>query len=83
MADRHRQAPLVAQVVKFGGKFPVTDEARRRNNISRVNNHMRRVANTIVRKMNQRGLAEIAAAVSATGRTFGSISWASAPKAPS
>lgn len=74
----HRIAPLVAQVEKFGGKFPVTDEARRRNNISRVTNHMRRVANTIVRKMNQRGIAELNAVIAATGRTASSISWGAA-----
>jgi hypothetical protein len=73
-----RSAPLVAQVEKFGGKFPVTYEARRRNNISRVNNHMRRLSNTIVRKMHQRGLAELAAAVSANSRTAASAAtWAS------
>jgi hypothetical protein len=73
-----RTAPLVAQVEKFGGKFPVTDEARRRNNITRLTNQMRRVANTMVRKMNQRGIAEINQAVAATGRTFSSISWSAA-----
>jgi hypothetical protein len=73
-----RIAPLIAQVEKFGGKFPVTDEARRRNNLSRINNHMRRVANTIVRKMNQRGLAELAAAISANSRTASSVSWSAA-----
>ena len=73
-----RVAPLVAVVQKFGGKFPVTDEARRRNNIGRVTNQMRRVANTIVRKMNQRGIAEMNAVVAATSRTFTSISWGTA-----
>jgi len=73
-----RIAPLVAQVEKFGGKFPVTDEARRRNNVSSVNNQMRKMANTLVRKMNQRGLAEIAAVIAATGRTAASISWGNA-----
>lgn len=73
-----RGAPLVAQVEKFGGKFPVTYEARRRNNISRVNNHMRRLANTIVRKMHQRGLAELAAAIAANSRTSAAgATWAS------
>ena len=76
-----RVAPLVAQVEKFGGKFPVTDEARRRNNITRVNNQMRRVANTIVRKMNQRGLAELAAVIAANSRTAGSISWSASTTA--
>src|SRR4051794_5961139 len=74
-----RPGVLTAQVEKFGGKFPVTDEARRRNRIGRVNNHMRRLANVIVRKMHQRGLAELAAAVSANARTMASsTTWASA-----
>lgn len=73
-----RVAPLVAQVQKFGGKFPVTDEARRRNSLTVVTNQMRRVANTIVRKMNQRGIAELNAVVAATGRSASSISWSAA-----
>jgi hypothetical protein len=73
-----RTAPLVALVEKFGGKFPMTDEARRRNDISRMNNHMRRLANTIVRKMHQRGLSELAAQVAANARTASSISWSAA-----
>lgn len=73
-----RIAPLVAQVEKFGGKFPVTNEARRRNNMSVVTNQLRRVANTIVRKMNQRGIAELNAVVAATSRTASSISWSAA-----
>lgn len=64
-----------AQVEKFGGKFPVTDEARRRNMLSRVNNQMRRLSNTIVRKMHQRGLAELAAAIAEHGRTAVGSSW--------
>lgn len=73
-----RPAPLTAQVEKYGGKFPVADEARRRNNIVRVNNHMRRLANVIVRKMHQRGIAELAAAITANTRTMAaSATWAS------
>jgi hypothetical protein len=73
-----RFAPRTAQVEKFGGKFPITDEARRRNNITRINNQMRRLANTITRKMHQRGLAEIAAAVTEHSRTATGVSWKSA-----
>lgn len=73
-----RRAPLVAQVEKVGGKFPVTDEAKRRNNITRLSNQMRRVANTIVRKMNQRGLAELAAAISSNARVGAGNSWGAA-----
>ena len=73
-----RIAPLVAQVQKFGGKFPITYEARRRNNMAVMTNQMRRVSNTIVRKMNQRAIAELNAVVAATGRTASSISWSAA-----
>lgn len=73
-----RGAPRTAYVEKFGGKFPVTWEARRRNNMSRVTNQMRRLANTIVRKMHQRGLAELAAAIAEHGRTAATISWVDA-----
>lgn len=64
-----RIAPLVAAVEKFGAKFPVTDEAKRRNDPSRITNQMRRMANTIVRKMQQRGIAELEAAITAYSRT--------------
>jgi len=73
-----RTAPLVALVEKFGGKFPITNEARRRNEMNRMNNHMRRLSNTIVRKMHQRGLAELAAQIAANARTASSISWSAA-----
>jgi len=64
-----RIAPLVAQVEKFGAKFSVTDEAKRRNDAGRVPNQMRRMSNTLVRKMQQRGISELEAAVSAFSRT--------------
>lgn len=71
-----RPAPLIAPVEKFGGKFPVTDEAKRRNDPGIVTNQTRRLANTITRKMNQRGLAELAAAVTAYSRTSAAaIKW--------
>lgn len=70
-----RTGPKTAQVEKFGGKFPVTNEARRRNMSSRINNQMRRLSNTIVRKMHQRGLAELAAAIAEFGRTATGTSW--------
>lgn len=73
-----RTAPLLAQVEKFGGKFPTVEEARRRNRTSTYNNNLRRLANTIVRKMNQRGMAELAAAISAYSRTGSGVSWADA-----
>lgn len=73
-----RIAPLVAQVEKFGGKFPITAEARRRNSGAVLNRQIMRLANTIVRKMQQRGLAELAAAISANSRTAAGVSWSDA-----
>jgi hypothetical protein len=73
-----RTAPLMAQVEKFGGKFPTVDEARRRNRQTSYNNNLRRLANTIVRKMNQRGMAELAAAITAYSRTGSGVSWGDA-----
>lgn len=64
-----RIAPLVAPVEKFGGKFAVTDEAKRRNDTIVVSRQMRRLANTITRKMHQRGITEIEAAITAFSLT--------------
>jgi hypothetical protein len=73
-----RGAPLTAQVEKFGGKFPVTDEARRRNQTGRINRALVRLANTIVRKVQQRALAELQAAITANTRTASGVSWTTA-----
>jgi hypothetical protein len=67
--------PLTAQVEKFGGKFPITDEARRRNSIARVVKAMAQLANTVQRKIQQRALAELDAAIVAAGRTAVGTSW--------
>jgi hypothetical protein len=73
-----RQAPLTAQVEKFGGKFKVTDEARLRNQVGRVVRAQVRLANTIRRKTQQRALTELSAAVSTYSRTGAGQSWADA-----
>lgn len=73
-----RPAKLFAPVEKFGGKFPTTYEARRRNDIGAFNRMLQQLANTIVRKMHQRGMAELAAAISAYSRTAAGVSWADA-----
>jgi hypothetical protein len=73
-----RGAALTAQVEKFGGKFPVTDEARRRNQVARVNRAILRLANTIVRKTQQRAIAELSAAITANSRTAVGTSWSTA-----
>ncbi len=70
-----RRAPKVAPVEKWGGKFPVTWEARDRNNVSEFTTAIRQLANTIVRKINQRGVETLADAVSAGSRTFSGVHW--------
>lgn len=72
-----RQAPKVAEVEKYGGKFFVTDEARDRNDIAHFNNQVTMLANTIVRKVNTRAVAELEAAITALGGagTFVGNNW--------
>ncbi|HTW17075.1 MAG TPA: major capsid protein [Nocardioides sp.] len=62
-----RRAPKVAEVEKYGGKFYVFDEARDRNDVSHFNNQVTLLANTIVRKVNTRAIAELEAAITALG----------------
>lgn len=72
-----RQAPKVAEVEKWGGKFFVTDEARDRNNVSAFNNQVTQLANTIVRKVNTRAIETLEAAITALGGagTFTGTNW--------
>ncbi|HEY9354272.1 MAG TPA: major capsid protein [Nocardioides sp.] len=72
-----RQAPKVAEVEKYGGKFFVTDEARDRNDVAHFNNQVVMLANTIVRKVNTRAVAELEAAITALGGagTFVGNNW--------
>jgi hypothetical protein len=61
-----RRAPKVAEVEKWGGKFFVTVEARDRNDVSVFTRNVRMLANTIVRKINQRAVEVLEAAVQAS-----------------
>jgi hypothetical protein len=61
-----RRVPKVAEVEKWGGKFFVTVEARDRNDVSVFTRHVRQLANTIVRKINQRAVEVLEAAVQAS-----------------
>lgn len=72
-----RRAPKVAEVEKWGGKFFFTDEARDRNNVGEFTRAIRQLSNTIVRKINQRGVDVIEAAVTANSRTVVGNSWGS------
>lgn len=62
-----RPTPKVAEVEKYGGKFYVFDEARDRNDTGYFNNQVTMLANTIVRKVNTRAVAELETAITALG----------------
>jgi|SRR5262252_1499471 hypothetical protein len=73
-----RRAPKVAEVEKWGGKFYTTVEARDRNDISVFTRNVRLIANTIVRKINQRAVEVLEAAVQASpNRVVAGVSWGS------
>lgn len=64
--------PGVATQEKWGGKFPVTDEARKRNLSAALQNRIVKLANGLVRKWNQRAVAELDASIAATGQEYSS-----------
>jgi len=71
-----RRAPQVAEVEKWGGKFYVTIEARDRNDVSVFVRNVRLISNTIVRKINQRAVEVLEAAVQASpNRVVTGNSW--------
>ena len=69
-------APKIAEVEKWGGKTFVTDEARDRNDTAGFTKLMRQLANTITRKLNQRAIAEINAAIADNSRNVVGNNWA-------
>jgi len=71
-----RRVPKVASVEKWGSKFFTTVEARDRNDISVFTRNVRMMANTIVRKMNQRAVEVLEAAVQASpNRLVVGVNW--------
>lgn len=80
----------LARVQDFGGKFPVTDEARRRNNSIDFDNAVTRLANTITRKLNSRAIETLEAALSTlddggeiTGHSWAGLNLTGATPTPS
>lgn len=70
--------PKVATVVKFGGKFFVTDEARDRNDGGTIQREGRKLANAIIRKTDQKAIATLDASVAAVGsQTVNGVNWSS------
>jgi hypothetical protein len=60
-----RRVPKVASVVKYGGKFWISYEARDRNDQVAFRNELVRLGNTIVRKLNTAAVAALTAAIAA------------------
>jgi hypothetical protein len=75
-----RQAPQVAYVEKFGGKFDVTDEARDRNDPTLLQQEAQKLGNTINRGIHRRALATLDASITAIGSDVQIVgtSWADA-----
>lgn len=67
LVSSERRAPRVAEVEKYGGKYYFTDESRDRNDAAAFVNENRKLANTIVRKINARGVEVLLAAIDANG----------------
>jgi hypothetical protein len=70
-----RTAPQVALVEKFGGKFFITDEARKRNDESKMRNESTNLSNSIVKGVDTRAIAALDAAVSTYSRTATGVNW--------
>ncbi len=62
-----RTEPKVAQSEDWGGKFWITDGAVRRNDKVFFDNQVTQLANTIVRKVNQRAVSTLEAAIAELG----------------
>lgn len=71
-----RLAPKIATVKKWGGKTWITDEARDRNDVSLFTNEIRKLGNTVVRKLNQRAIEVLEAAIASNARhSFAGHNW--------
>jgi hypothetical protein len=68
--------PDIATVEKWGGKTFITDEARDRNDTAGFTKLIRQLANTIVRKLNQRAIATLEAAIVDNSRNVVGNNWA-------
>jgi len=77
-----RAVPSVATVSKYGGKFRVTDEARRRNDVRLLENAVQQLSNTLVKKVNtlavaalDTAIASLSGATTFTGANSGTGGW--------
>jgi len=70
-----RLIPKLAEVEKWGGKVFITDEARDRNDAAGFTNKVRQLTNTIIRKINQRSVEVLDAAIAAGTRRATGVDW--------
>jgi hypothetical protein len=73
-----RGVPTVARPRKIGGKFPVSDEARDRNDTRYLQRAMVQEANTFAVTIDSMAMAVVNAAISANTRTVAGQSWGTA-----
>lgn len=73
-----RGVPVVAKPRKLGTKWPVTKEAKKRNNTRVVQRAMVQTANTIALTLDTMAVGVMNTAISANSRTVAGQSWATA-----
>lgn len=63
-----RGVPMIARPDKIGGAFEMVKEAIKRNDVGQLARNMQRIANTVVRMMENMAMAEAAAVITAEAR---------------
>jgi hypothetical protein len=76
-----RGVPVLAKPRKLGGKWFVTKEQRKRNDVRVVQRAMTQTANTIALTLDAMAVAVLNAAITANSRTLAGTSWATAAAA--
>jgi hypothetical protein len=70
-----RGVPMIARPRKIGNKWWVSKEAKKRNDTNLLTRYMRQTANTIRRRIENMGLAELAAVITSESRFANGTSW--------
>jgi hypothetical protein len=73
-----RGVPMLARPRKIGNKWFITKEAQKRNNTRLLARYIRQTANTIRRRVENMGLAELDAVIAAESRFITGSSWSAA-----